>query len=384
MTAAAPTERELDLRMLRDAASHLGTQSVKDGSWFQKLVAGHVRKHETLVGPATWDALYPGIGLEERAERHITTTARKAAAAGALASVGASVGELLSLVTEGLAAPVGVPAAAASMVLEAAYTSLLQVDLACDLASMYGVPFDPDDMGELATLFAIAFEVDVEPKAERGAEPEPAAGLEERLMSLEEGEVATRIGRKLLEEAVMRNVLPIVNVAVSARWNHTATRHFGERVKRYVRYRAAIEAATKCLHCESIGDPALVVEGAWLLATCDGRASHEEILAIALLKETLSPGAPIAIDEARLEDEDGWLARLGAAPASSHDAILDALYLVAGTDKALEPPERRLLRRIGKATGREIDFARVEAIGRHLAEGEAQPGDFGGAAPAMA
>ena len=159
--AGSAASRRLDFAMLRDAAKHLGAQSLKDGTWFKNLVAGHAKKHQTMVTTGSWDTVYPGLDAEARADKHIQRVAVKASAAGACASIGASAGELLSLLTEGLAAPIGVPAAMLSMGLEAAYTALLQVDLACDLASIYGVPFNPDDLGELATLFAVALEIDI-------------------------------------------------------------------------------------------------------------------------------------------------------------------------------------------------------------------------------
>src|ERR1700677_4076995 len=131
----ADRARGLDLGMLRMAAKHLRSAGVKDGSWFKNLIADHVKQHQAAISPATWDAVYPGLDAEARAQKHIWRVALKGSAAGALASGGASAGELLSLVTDGLAAPVGVPAAMLSMGLEGAYTALLQIDLACDLAS---------------------------------------------------------------------------------------------------------------------------------------------------------------------------------------------------------------------------------------------------------
>ena len=49
-------------------------------------------------------------------------------------------------------------------------------------------------------------------------------------------------------------------------------------------------------------------------------------------------------------------------PKEMHDPLLDTLYMIAATDKALEPPERRFLRRVGKALGREIDLERVAQV----------------------
>lgn len=387
VTAVNHGERGFDLAMLRQAAQHLGAKSLKDGSWFKKLVAEHAKKHGTMVTAATWERVYPGLDADQRAQKHIDRVALKASAAGALASIGASTGELLSLLTEGLAAPIGLPAAAMSMGLEAAYTALLQVDLACDLASIYGVPFDPEDTGELATLFAVALEVDLKPKKHGGGgnESEGApGGLTERLIDLEEGEVATRIGRKLLEEAVMRNVIPFVGVAISARWNYVATRVLGKKASRYFRYRHALEAAFSKLDLKAITEPLLLVEGAWLLSNADGEASHEELMGIAALVDVLSPDKKLDVGSARLDDDDAWFERLAKSPREWHGAMLDALYLVAGADRELQVPERRVLRQIGKALGRDVDFERIEQICRHLADGDDLPADFASHAPAAA
>jgi uncharacterized protein (DUF697 family) len=374
----ASRARQLDLGMLRRAASHINGAALKDGSWFKNLIHDHVKHHQAAISPATWDHLYPGLDPEARAEKHIGHVARKSSAAGALASVGAATGELLSLFTEGLAAPVGVPAAMFSMGLEGAYTALLQIDLACDLGSIYGVPFDPDDAGEIATLFAVALEIEAKaPQKKTGAEKTEGHGLEERLMDMEEGEVATRIGRKLLEESIMKNVVPFLGVAISARWNYKATNLLGEKVNRYVRYRRALHRAFSRLDCAAVHDSMLLIEGAWLLCTSDGEPTHEEIMAIAVLAETLGKGERLDTSKARIDDEDEWLERVAALQHDSHHALLDTLSLIAATDRELQTGERRILRRVGKALKREIDFGRIEQICRHLADGDDLPAHAG-------
>src|SRR5271165_2300847 len=87
---SAARARALDLGMLRQAAKHLDGASLKDGTWFKKLIADHVKKHQAAISGATWDAAYPGLDAEVRAEQHIGRVAKKASLAGALASVGAS------------------------------------------------------------------------------------------------------------------------------------------------------------------------------------------------------------------------------------------------------------------------------------------------------
>jgi hypothetical protein len=373
-------EHQREVARIRDAAKHMGVDRLRDGSWFQRVVAAHVKKHCAAQDSKRWDKLYPGLDEEARADAQIKAAARKASLAGVLASMGASTGELLSLLTEGLAAPVGVPAAMLSMGLEAAYTSLLQVDLACDLASIYGVPFDAEDMGEVATLFGLSLEVDVkrrrptEEERER-KEREVDRGLTARLLELEDGEIAKRIGKKLIEESVVRNSVPVLGIAISARWNHVATRRLGKTVKKYVRYRRALVHSYKKLQLDSVRDPAVLIEGAWLLATMDGDAGHEEVMAMAFIMDQLSAEQRqgIELDTTLGDDEEGWFELLAKTPREMHDPLLDVLYLMAATDKDLQAAERRFLRRVGKALGREIDFVRLLAICRHLADGDDLP-----------
>lgn len=370
---------EADLERLRAEARREGYDQLKDGGWFQRIVSKHIKKHATEINAAHWEQLYPHLDTEERAKRVIDRAIVKASAAGAFASVGASTGELLSLFTEGLAAPVGVPAAISSMVAEAAYTARLQIDLACDLASIYGVPFDPDDLGEVATLFGMALEVDIKKKKEAEEskeEKEAKSGVTASLMELEDGEFAKRIGRKLLEESVMRNIIPIVGIGISARWNWVATKKFAAAARKYARYRRALRKGCGALKLGTVDDPALLLEGAWLLATIDGDAGHEELLAMAIILDALPITAADLKLDGHWDDEEDWFERLKQAPPRMYEPLLDVLYMIAATDRELAAPEKRFLRRLGKAIGREIDWERVETITKHLAEGEDLPAGF--------
>ena len=377
-------ERRQKATQLRDAARQIGVDKLRDGSWFQRVVADHVKKHLAATDAGRWAARHPGKDLEERASLEIKRAARRAAAAGIVASTGASTGEILALVTEGLAVPVGVPIAIVCMILEAAYTSFLQIDLACDLASMYGVPFDADDIGEVATLFGLSLEVDVKKRRpihedETRSEPDEERGLTAKLQELEDGELAKKIGKKLIEESVMRNAIPLLGIPISGRWNYVATKRLGHTAKKYMRYRRALVQGCAALRLDSVGDPALLVESAWLLATTDGDAGHEEVMALALIMDQLTDGQrrSIELDKTLGDDEEEWFVELAKAPRAMHDPMLDVFYLIAATDKEVQAAERRFLRRVGKAIGRPIDFDRLERICRHLADGDdLPPGTF--------
>ena len=382
MTDAAAGSPLDEKEHFREAARTLGVDKLRDGTWFRRLVARHAKHHAATMTLAHWDKVYPRLDVEERAHREIARVARKTSVTGAFASAGSSAGELLSIVTDGAGAAVGIPVAIGSMLLEAAYTTLLQIDLACDLASIYGVPFDGDDVGEVATLFGLALEVDVRAaKVVEEDEKEAPSGLTRSLMEMEDGAVAKRIGKKLIEEAIIRNIAPVIGIAISARWNYVATKKIGATVKRYARYRDALRRACAKLHFDRVSDPGRIIEGAWLLATVDGEAGHEEVMALAYIMDQVPADKrrAIEIDKTLGDDEEAWFEEIATLPAEMHGPLLDTLYMIAATDKALEPPERRFLRRVGKALGREVDLARVAQICRHLSDGEDLPDDYLGA-----
>jgi len=365
---------------MRKQLGQLGVDKMLDGTWFRKAALEHMRRHSQNVTSAYWDKVYPKLDVEKRADAVIARACRRASVAGVLASAGASTGEIVSIFTEGLAAPIGVPAVALSMCSEAAYTTLLQIDLACDLGSIYGVPFNVDDIGDVTTLFGLALgmqEKKAPAQARADADAKPV-GLTERLLVLEDGEGARMIGRKLLEDALVRNVVPVVGMAISARWNYVGTRRLAHAVRRYVRYRRALSAALRKLQLEALPEPEILMEGAWLVATCEGDASNDTTLALGLIMDHLPDKTRQAItaDRAFGDDEEGWFDALALVPPSMHQALMDVLYLVAAADRAFQPAERRFLYRVGRALKLEVDLERVEQICRHLSLGEELPGEL--------
>jgi hypothetical protein len=360
---------------LRTITSRLGIDRLLNGGWFRKLAIEHIRNHNAKVSGAHWDTVYPGLDVEQRAEREIQKVCWRASIAGILASTGASTGELVSLISQGASAPIGVPAAVLSMCGEAAYTTFLQIDLACDLGSIYGVPFDVDDIGDLTTLFGLALELPPPPKKSAQAEEAQPSGLTDRLLALEDGEVGRRIGRKLLEDSLMRNIVPVAGLAISARWNYVATRRLGGTVRRYVRYRRALREALRELKLDALAEPEMLVEGAWLLATAEGEPSNETAMAIGLIVAALPEESRRCIGSTRAfgDDEESWFDALDLVPTKMHCALMDVLYLVAAADRELQPGERRFLQRVGRALKIPVDLDRVQRICRHLTLGEQLP-----------
>jgi hypothetical protein len=168
---------------LTDVTRRLPATVLPDGAWFPALIDAHLARR----GGGRTDRL-PGETAAGRGEREIRRVARRAAIASGLAAASVTGGVLAAWLTEGLAAPIGIPAGLLAIVLDAAYTALLGIDLVCDLGVIHGVPFG--DADAVAAVFADALHLDGAP-----------------------GDLGRRVGKKLMARAFTRDLVPLANLA---------------------------------------------------------------------------------------------------------------------------------------------------------------------------
>src|SRR5256885_1250541 len=115
MTAATQALSTL-MTALREAGMKIGQAARafaphedRPGTWLQRVIYREIEHRARTRGPEYWNALFPGMPPEARAQRRIRRMLTRATVAGIAASTGASTAELLPLLTEGLAAPVAIP-----------------------------------------------------------------------------------------------------------------------------------------------------------------------------------------------------------------------------------------------------------------------------------
>jgi uncharacterized protein (DUF697 family) len=359
---------------LRHAADQMGVRSLREGSWLQSIIAEHARSYSEANPANGWEDLHPGVSRDDFARREIERTARMVTATGIASATGASAGELLMLVTEGLAAPVGVPVAAISMILGEGYTAFLQIKMACDLASIYGAPFDPDDLGELAALVGRALDIKPEsaPAAEEQGDDDPSFRFTGAIVELRDNAITKHVGKKLFELSALKSAIPVLGVALSARWNYVSTWKLGVVVRRHVRHRAALLDAIRGLGMATAPNPAFIIAGGWLLTTADGVASYDEVKALTAIIGTVAKEerASMNLENLLRTDQEKWFEDLASVSKETVPPLLEVLYLIAATDKHLHEAERRFLCRVGKVLSVEIDFARIGTLCASLAKGE--------------
>ncbi|HEX3343860.1 MAG TPA: hypothetical protein VHS09_04770, partial [Polyangiaceae bacterium] len=261
--------------------------------WFNRLVAWHLtrrRGKKALVRTADAEA--------EDALRLIRRACIKAAASGAAAGSMSTAAALLTAQTEGLASIVTVPLAAGAIGLEMGFRTLLHLDLACDLAATFEVPYDLENPTDLYRLYGLVFKTSGH---EEGSE-DAGGKLVHEVLSQETEDVGEKLGHRVLGESVARNVLPVLGIATSAVTNYLVTRKVGDTVRRYMRYRRALHdalehASTECHECLD-----LLIEGVWFIFSADGKLSPEEVGTLAHLLEKLPLAERAKVQARFIED----------------------------------------------------------------------------------
>jgi hypothetical protein len=324
--------------------------------WFTRLVRRHIQRrgHHTHLKVQSDDH-----NAHERAHAATRWACIKAAATGAAAGALSTGATLITAQSAGAMGLVAVPLASLAIGGEMVMRAMLHVNLTWDLAEIYGVRFNPTDDDDVWRLYALAFETH---EHEEGSE-DPGRQLVHDVGEAEGEDIGHRIGKQVLGESVMRNIIPFVGIISSAVTNYVMTRRLGETMRHYMRYQRAISDsfghATEL--CEDhLG---LLIEGIWFLFSADGKLLPEEAAILAHLLTRLGDDERLEVTHRFVEDEHDWALRVTAQIPEEHkDVFMHALEVAAAVDKSVSLPERKILRRAARALGRPFDPARLERL----------------------
>jgi len=336
-----------------------GTQAKGFGrSWFPELVASYLR-WRTARQPRV---RAEGATQAERAETIIRNACIKASLTGAAAGTLATSATVFTTETGAAGALFAVPAGLLILGSEMLARAAIHLEMTCDLADIFEVPFAPKEPEDLWRLYALAFHTE-----ERAEELEDQdREFLHRIIDPEDREVGRMIGQKLIGESVLRNVVPFVGVATSAIANWQLTRHVGDTVRRYCRYQRALRDIIE-RHPGLIEKHLdLVIEGVWFIFTADGHLTPEEAATLAQLLRKATTARRRALENRLIADEEAWLHRLARLPKGERAPFLDLLEVAAAMDKAYSERERTLIARAAEALGKKMDPRRVPAMVRQF------------------
>lgn len=357
---------------IHTAVRELKRREDEAASWMQRFILKEIEQRTRTRDAAYWDAAFPGLTPEQRASHRIDRMLVRGTVAGVAAAAGASAAELMSMWTQGAATLAAAPLGLVSVGAEMLYTTALQIDLAFDLASIYGVPFAADDVGEISTMLALALGVDLVKEPTRHDQPVATAGETKPwrvVRQMQRDDFARRVGRELIQQSVLRHLVPVVSVLVSAAWNQVVLRRFAHEVHAAVKQRRAIVEACRAVQLGDARSARAILNGAWLLATADGEIEHQEAVALATLIDSLPLPQRISVQEESFPDagdEEPWFEALPQLEPAAQGVLMKVLVYVAVADGALTTPERRFFMRLQKQLNTPIDLAAIEQIARRL------------------
>lgn len=344
---------------LRDFIKGLSPDDIKSGGWFTKLVARALGSYTEKVNWQYFQEKYEGVPADAVVDQRIKMAARYAALEGGLSASAYSATIIATLGSLGGASPATVPAAIATVMVDVAFITQLQLRLAYDVAVLYRVPLDPADPDDMWKLIRVAFTIKSGEFVREGvvkAVPAIMRPVIKRFYSkgvLAAGKALPVVGRYLLQGNVIKIGIPLVGIPLAVLLNRYTTLVAGRHAQAVFRNEARVIEVAEGLRKRS-QHPQLMLWVAWLVIMADRKISDDEALLMQHLVRIVRDQHQIVDEElARLVDvdpEEVWR-RVDAEPGDLSD-ILDVADRVATVDGAANAHEKFILSELRDRCGR--------------------------------
>lgn len=347
---AARAVVEAERSEIREFVQELTMDEIKSGSWFTKLLSHAMSSYTTKVDWAYFQEKYKGVPADGIVDQRIKMASRYAAIEGGPSASAYTVAIAATIGSAGGASPIVVPAAVATVMVDVAYITQLQLRLAYDIAVLYRVPLDLSDPDDLWKLIRVAFTIKGGEVAREGVVkvvPVLLRPLIKRFYS--RGVLATArglpvVGKFLLQRTVIKVGIPLVGVPVAVIVNRYTTQITGRHARAVFRNEARVTEVATTL-TERTKRPKLMLWVAWLVINADGKISDDEALLMRHLTRLAHERHEVVDDElAQVVDVDPeavWR-RLGTETGDLND-IVEAGTKVAEIDGKINTSERRIL-----------------------------------------
>lgn len=335
---------------LREFIKGLSPHDIKSGGWFTKLSAQALNSYTSKVDWQYFQERYAGVPADAIVDQRIKMAARYAALEGGLSAGAYTATVAATLGTLGGASSATVPAAVATMMVDVAFITRLQLRLAYDISVLYRVPLNLSDPEDMWKLIRVAFTI-------RGGEvvregvvktvPVMMRPLIKRFYSkaaLSTAKGLPFVGKFLLQRNVIKIGIPVVGVPLAVVLNRYTTLLAGRHAQAVFRNEAQVIEIAEGLSKRS-RHPQLMLWVAWLVIKTDTKMADDETLLMRHLVRLVREQHQV-IDEqlAHLVDVDPadvWR-RLDAEPGDLSD-LVDVAERVAAVDGAVNARERAVI-----------------------------------------
>ncbi|CAM5236140.1 hypothetical protein SVIOM74S_08223 [Streptomyces violarus] len=335
---------------VREFIKGLSADDIKSGGWFSKLSAEALSSYTDKVDWQYFQERYEGVPADAIVDQRIKMAARYAALEGGLsagaytAAVAATIGSL------GGASAATVPAAVATMMVDVAFITRLQLRLAYDISVLYRVPLDLSDPDDMWKLIRVAFTIK-SGEAVRvpvvKAVPAIVRPMIKRYYSkavLTAAKGLPVVGKYLLQRNVIKIGIPVVGVPLAVVLNRYTTLLAGRHAQAVFRNEARVIEIAEGLSKRS-QHPQLMLWVAWLVIMADHKIADDETLLMKHLVRLVRDRHQVVDEQlAHLVDIDPaevW-ERIDAEPGDLSD-LLDVADRVATVDGAVNASEKVII-----------------------------------------
>ncbi|MEW2548611.1 TerB family tellurite resistance protein [Streptomyces sp. NPDC047002] len=335
---------------IREFIKGLSTHDIKSGNWFTRLSAQAMSSYTDKVDWQYFKERYRGVPADAVVDQRIKLAARYAALEGGLSAGAYSAAVAATLGSLGGASTATVPAAVATMMVDVAFITRLQLRLAYDISVLYRVPLDPSDPEDMWKLIRVAFTIKSGEVVREGvvkAVPVMVRPLIKRFYAksvLSAARGLPYVGKFLLQRNVVKIGIPVVGVPLAVVLNRYTTLLAGRHAQAVFRNDARVVEVAEGLSRRS-RHPQLMLWVAWLVISADGTMADDETQLIRHLVRLVHDRHQLVDEEfAHLVDIDPaevWR-RVDAEPGDLSD-LLDAAERVAAVDGPVNARERAVI-----------------------------------------
>ncbi|MGW2763482.1 hypothetical protein [Streptomyces sp. NPDC001275] len=324
---------------VREFIKGLSADDIKSGNWFTKLSAQAMSSYTAKVDWQYFQERYAGVPADAIVDQRIKMAARYAALEGGLSAGAYSAAVVATLGSLGGASPATVPAAVATLMVDVAFITRLQLRLAYDVAVLYRVPLDLSDPEDMWKLIRVAFTIKSGEVVREGvvkAVPVMVRPVIKRFYSkavLSAAKGLPFVGKFLLQRNVIKIGIPVVGVPLAVVLNRYTTLLAGRHAQAVFRNEARVIELAENLSKGS-QHPQLMLWVAWLVIRANRKMTDDETLLMRHLVRLVREQHQVVDEQlAHLVDIDPaevWR-RIDAEPGDLSD-ILDAADRVATVD----------------------------------------------------
>jgi len=343
-------EVEKETENLRDWVKELSGDDIKSGNWFEKLISHALSAYAKTATYEWFQEQYEGAPADVIVDQRIKMAARFAALEGGASAAAYSGAVVATIGSAGGASPLTLPAAAATFVIDLAYTTQLQIRLAYDIAVLYRVSIDIDDPDDLWDLVKVAFTIKGGEVLREGmlkSVPVVVRPLIRKIFSgatLQTLKTLPVVGKYLLQKNLIKIGIPLVGIPLAVGLNYWSTGIAGRHARQIYRNDArVIEVAERI--AERTQHPQLLLWIAWLVIQADKKIADDEALVFRHLTRLIKERHDIADEQlARVidVDEDEVWGRVEAEDGDLSD-VVKAAELIANIDGKVTDAERAVI-----------------------------------------